>query len=409
VLGLLKAWRLDLSAPSRPVSWLALGQLFGAFAGIGGVGYQRAQAVEGIGAVAAAAVGLARRRAGRRSYGHRVASPSAPEPEEVSSALRRRLAGRFPGEVTDAEAPTRISGGLDFWVYGLHFAGPGLPEQWGAPLVARIAARPGRFPLMERGSRLQDWVAAHGYPAPPVLDLVPPGELLEFPVQVMERASGTTVAQAITAAPRHMLRLTGQLGTCHAALHRLPVPEWAGEWSMAGNRLRLPRRLAANGSVPGLAEAVERTELILPRLEHGAAAICHGDFHVANVLIDQGKLAVIDWTDTGTGDRHGDIARTVWVFGFAAAAAPRLRGRLVLRAVTPALSRAYLSAYRRELPVDAARLRLWMPLHFLHAWAMLAAGEQQPAGRSPFRPGLAAWARSQFWRHLNGLPSVPGR
>jgi hypothetical protein len=199
----------------------------------------------------------------------------------VSSALRRRLAGRFPGEVTDAEAPARISGGLDFWVYGLHFAGPGLPGQWGAPLVARIAARPGRFPLMERGSRLQDWVAAHGYPAPPVLDLVPPGELLEFPVQVMERAPGTTVAQAITAAPRRML---------------------------------------------------------------------------------------------------------------------------------PALSRAYLTAYRRELPVDAARLRLWMPLHFLHAWAMLAAGEQQPAGRSPFRPGLAAWARNQFWRHLNDLPpSVPGR
>jgi len=41
-----------------------------------------------------------------------------PGPAEVSSALRRRLAGRFPGEVADAGAPVRISGGLDFWVYG---------------------------------------------------------------------------------------------------------------------------------------------------------------------------------------------------------------------------------------------------------------------------------------------------
>jgi aminoglycoside phosphotransferase (APT) family kinase protein len=168
------------------------------------------------------------------------------------------------------------------------------------------------------------------------------------------------------------------------------VPEWAGEWSMAGNRLRLPRGMAANGSVPGLAEALERTEQILPRLEDSVPAICHGDFHAANVLVDHGELAVIDWTDAGIGDRHGDIARTVWVFGFAAAAAPHRSQRLVLRTLAPALSRAYLSAYRRELPVDAARLRLWAPVHLLHAWAMIAADEQKAPGRSRFRPGLAA-------------------
>ncbi|MGH3289205.1 MAG: phosphotransferase family protein [Streptosporangiaceae bacterium] len=328
---------------------------------------------------------------------------AAPDPEEVSSALRRRLAGRFPGGMADAEAPVRISGGFDFWVYGLHFAGSGLPEQWAAPLVARISGQPERFPLLERESRLQAWVAAHGYPAPPVLDLVPPEELLGFPVQVMERVPGTMMARATAAAPRRMLRLASQLGVWHAALHRLPVREWAGEWSMVDNRLRLPRRLAANGSVPGLAEALERTEPILPRLDDGALAMCHGDFQPANVLVDGGKLAVIDWTDAGIGDRHGDVARTAWVFGFAAVAAPHRRQRLALQALAPALSRAYLSAYRRELPVDAARLQLWVPVHLLHAWAMLAADEQEPSGRSR-RPGLVAWARSQFWRHLNKLP-----
>jgi hypothetical protein len=66
--------------------------------------------------------------------------------------------------------------GFDFWVYGLHFAGVGLPERWGAPLVARIAAMSSRFLLLERESRLQGWVAEQGYPAPAVLELVPPGE-----------------------------------------------------------------------------------------------------------------------------------------------------------------------------------------------------------------------------------------
>ena len=332
-----------------------------------------------------------------------VASPSAPGPQEVSSALRRRLAGRFPGGVTDAEAPVTISGGFDFWVYGLRFAGTSLPDRWTAPLVARIPALAERFPLLERESRLQAWVAEQGYPAPSILELVPPGEVLEFPVQVMERRPGTTMAQAIGATPRHMFRLVGQLGACQAALHRLPVPNWADPPSVIGNRLRLPRRLAANGSVPGLAQALERTERFLPRLEDGAAAICHGDFHPANILLDAGRVSVIDWTNAGIGDRHSDIALTTWVFGFGAVIAPDRRQRRMRRALAPVMSRAYLSAYRRGMPVDAARLRLWAPVHLLHAWAMLAADEQGLSGPARFRPGLAAWARSQFWRSMKEL------
>jgi aminoglycoside phosphotransferase (APT) family kinase protein len=330
-----------------------------------------------------------------------VANPSAPGPEEVSGALRRRLAGRFACEVADAEAPVRISGGFDFWVYGLHFAGPGLPDRWAAPVVARIAARPERFRLLERESRLQDWVREQGYPAPSVLELVPPGEVLSFPVQVMERLPGVTVAAAMAAAPWRMRRLAGRLGRCHAALHRVPVPEWAGDWSLAGNRLRLPRRLAADGSVPGLAEGLERAERIVPLLSVPGPSVCHGDFQPGNVLVDGERMSVIDWTDAGVGDRHGDVARTAWVFWLAAAAAAQRRERMALRAVAPVVSRAYLSAYRRELPVDAGRLRLWLPVHLLHAWAMAAADEQELSGPARFPAGLAAWARRQFWRHID--------
>jgi len=305
--------------------------------------------------------------------------------------------------VTDAEAPVTISGGFDFWVYGLRFAGTSLPDRWTAPLVARIPPLAERFPLLERESRLQAWVAEQGYPAPPILELVPPGEVLEFPVQVMERRPGTTMAQAMAAAPRRMFRLAAQLGAGQAALHRVPVPKWADPQSVIGNRLRLPRRLAASGSVPGLAEALERTERLLPRLEDGAPAICHGDFQPGNILVDAGRVSVIDWTDAGIGDRHGDIARTAWVFRFAAAIARHRRQRRTLRALAPVMSRAYLSAYRRRMSVDAARLRLWAPVHLLHAWAMLAADEQGLSGPARFRPGLAAWARSEFWRSVKEL------
>jgi aminoglycoside phosphotransferase (APT) family kinase protein len=337
-----------------------------------------------------------------------VAVSPEPDPEEVSAALRQRLADRLQGEVADAEAPARIGRGADFWVYGLHFSGPGLPPQWAVPLVARIPPMPERFVLLERESRLQAWAAARGCPAPPVLDLVPPGELFEFPVQVTQRLAGTTMAEAITAAPWHVRRLAGQLAACQAVLHRLPAPGWAttGQgWTLAENRLRLVRRLVQHGPPAGMAQALERTERLLPLLEVPGPAICHGDFQPANLILNAGEVSVIDWSSAGTGDRHGDIAWTAWLPGFAAVAAPHRGQRLVLRPLAPVLSRAYLAAYRRQLPIDPARLCLWMPLHLLHVWAMAAADEQElfRPGRH-FRAGLATWAQQQFWKRIGNLP-----
>jgi Phosphotransferase enzyme family len=158
---------------------------------------------------------------------------------------------------------------------------------------------------------------------------------------------------------------------------------------------------------PRLGEALERTERLLPLLEMPGPAVCHGDFHPANLLIDSDWISVIDWTHAGVGDRHGDIAWTVWLFDFAAVAAPQYRQRLALRVLAPAVSRAHLSAYRRHLPVDISRLRLWMPLNLLHAWAIAVADEQEVfhpsrAGHD-FRAGLAARARKQFWWHIKLL------
>jgi hypothetical protein len=200
-------------------------------------------------------------------YAKALVTSPAPSPEEVSSALRQRLAGRFPGEVADVEVPVRVTGGFDFWIYGLRFGGAGLPAQWTAPLIARIPAAAERF------------------------------------------------------------------------------------------------------------------------------------------VLDAGTVWVIDWTDAGIGDRHGDIARTEWLFRFAAVALTGEAGRAVHQAL-PALSRDYLPSYRRELPVDAARLRLWMPLQHLDAWAVAVAGQQGFFG--PSHPGndsrIATWAEEQFRLSIEDLP-----
>jgi aminoglycoside phosphotransferase (APT) family kinase protein len=164
-------------------------------------------------------------------------------------------------------------------------------------------------------------------------------------------------------------------------------------------------RVSHNELAVGLAAVEDR---ILPLLDDGDPRICHGDFHPLNVLVDDDRTSVVDWTDAGIGDRHADIARTAWLFRLASVAAPRPSERAVLRSIAPVLARRYLASYRFHRSFDPDRLRLWMPLHLLHAWAMAIADESELVGPSragrEFRPGLSAWARAQFTSSIEALP-----
>jgi Phosphotransferase enzyme family len=147
---------------------------------------------------------------------------------------------------------------LDLWV--------AVRRSWASRGAVGASDRPCprcvRFPFPERECRLHGWVAAHGYPAPPLLELLAPGELFDSPFQVMRRVAGTTMDHAITAAPWRSPRLVRQLAASEAALHRLPVPEWAQaghNWSHVDMRLQLTRYLVAEGLRGPLEEALERT------------------------------------------------------------------------------------------------------------------------------------------------------
>ncbi len=149
---------------------------------------------------------------------------SEPEPFALSMALRAWLARRFGGEVHDAVLPARAEGGWDFATYMVHFSGERLPAPWSSPLVARLTGIVGRYEALRREARLQGWCAEQGFPAPAVLVVVPPGEVSEGPVELMERVPGTTTTAAII---EGRVDLLGRLAMLLADLHAVPVPSWA--------------------------------------------------------------------------------------------------------------------------------------------------------------------------------------
>lgn len=322
----------------------------------------------------------------------------------VAEVLRARAAGRW-GKVRVAEPPTPIGGGFDSYIHLVHLEGGALPAAWAAPLVVRLLPSPDREPQAHREAEAQGWAASVGYAAPQVLEVIGSDDGFGLPTQVIERAPGTTMLEALTAKPWRMFRLVDQLARLQLQLHALPTDTWPGERknrALVDQRLALPRKVASELDDDELRRALERAEGLLPVAMSGLAVVCHGDFHPLNVMVDGDAASVIDWTDAGLGPREGDLSRTLLLFRVASIAAKSTAERVVLRAVGPRMARRYRRTYTAEVPLDGERMRAWEALHALHGWSqvrMLHAGGfdgKSSADQSRVPPGVGNFLKAHF-------------
>ena len=296
------------------------------------------------------------------------------DPQQVAAAVGEWAAKRFGGPV-DVVAASALAGGLDNFVHALRLDGEALPPEWRAELVARVSPSADRSAEARTETEIQNWCAAKGYPAARVLALLDGDWSIGRPAQIVERAPGTTMLDAMASSPRRARSLIRRLAELHAQLHSLPHGDWPAPDARAltaPRRLALVRTRAANGD-HALAEQLTRVEHALAALRPAPVAVCHGDFHPLNVIVGaSGGAIVIDWTDASLDDRHADVARTVALLRSAAVAGGSSIERVLLTVVGPVLAFAYLRAYRRLLPVDRDRLRAWETVHLVNGLAQIA-------------------------------------
>jgi aminoglycoside phosphotransferase (APT) family kinase protein len=295
--------------------------------------------------------------------------PNAP----VVDGLIRWLEQEHGGSVALVEPVVSKGEGFDSTVLFVRLAGAALPDPWREPLVLRVKADADRTPEAEREAEVQGWMADRGYPAPRVLRVFAAGELVDVPVQVMERAPGVLLIDRVKARPWRARSLCGQLAEAHVDLHAVPSEGFPAGDDLLEQRLRLPHRVCEELDDDALRRGLEQVETLEPTLRDFPVSVCHGDYHPLNVLVSGAVVTVIDWTDAGLGDRHGDIARTQGLLDLAELAAGNGVERRVLRIVGPWFARTYRRAYERRLGVDPSRIALWMPVQLLHGWAQARA------------------------------------
>ena len=336
------------------------------------------------------------------------------DPAAVAEVLRRRAADRWGDAVTLAETPSSVGAGFDSYIHLVRLRGAALPDEWGAPLVVRLLPSRDREAQAHREAEAQAWSESVGYRAPRVLEVLGVDEGFGLPAQVMERAPGTTMLDALTARPWRAFAFVEHLARLQLELHALPTDGWPGTRdprALADQRLSLPRRAATELGDAALGTALERVEAVVADGLTGDLVVCHGDFHPLNVLVDGAEASVIEWTDAGLGPREADVARTL-------PSVPggldrghelgRARGAQAGRAAArPSLPPGLRAGARARCPPDvgvggAHAIHGWSQILTLHAGgfdgASRSAGDEQ---RAPLEVG--DWLRARVDQALADL------
>jgi aminoglycoside phosphotransferase (APT) family kinase protein len=171
---------------------------------------------------------------------------------------------------------------------------------------------------------------------------------------VMERLEGSDLLTILGQKPWlvfHSGRLTGEI---HARINAARAPA-----SLPTVRDVVNRALARlTHSEPALAEWAGRILALLPDGE----ALCHGDFHPAQLMCSGDRYVAFDWSRAKRGDPLFDYARTRVLISIAE---PPPGSPLTLKLLAKIGRRSLFSSYARSYerhasePVDDKRVQRW--------------------------------------------------
>jgi aminoglycoside phosphotransferase (APT) family kinase protein len=251
-----------------------------------------------------------------------------------------------------------VAGG--FWAEILAIRLAGAPPDLDRDLIVRIMPDPA---IAQREAIIQSQVVAQGFPAPAVRLIGTAEDGLGRPFMVMDRVPGRPPIGDLESRPspvelaRAPLRLPGLLAGVAARLHGLdPAPLRDALSAAQGvvvdvdGLVDLLERRAAAARRSDLAQAA--VWLRRHRPPPGREAICHGDLHPFNLLVEKGRVTVIDWSVALVADPAFDLGFTATMLALAPLDLPRGL-RSAVRVAARATSRGFLRRYRRLAGPDA--------------------------------------------------------
>lgn len=153
--------------------------------------------------------------------------------------------------------------------------------------------QPNQQERCERECRFMELAQAARLPVPRI---VASASWNNHPVLLMTWCQGRPLAEELQQRPWRVWSLGYAFGQLQARLHRIPVDTSNTQpWiSWKNNDFALTQALQ--------------------RQIHAAPALLHLDYHLGNVIVDNGEITgIIDWANAQVGDPRADLARTLTI------------------------------------------------------------------------------------------------
>ncbi|MBX3066907.1 MAG: phosphotransferase [Anaerolineae bacterium] len=194
---------------------------------------------------------------------------------------------------------------------------------------------------IEYEAQIAEAVHAVGVPMPAPLGLVQVGERKGL---IYERIKGMSLGQWIAARPYRLFNGARRLASLHYQIHQQRTT------ALPSQRERLLRTI---DQVDVSAEIKRETLEVLAMLPDDQI-VCHGDFHLENVLLTETGAVTIDWIDAVHGNPLGDVARSVIIFTLVGSESG-FRGWAVRQ-----IQRTYVNHYLKLSGRHRAELQQWL-------------------------------------------------
>jgi aminoglycoside phosphotransferase (APT) family kinase protein len=231
--------------------------------------------------------------------------------DQISERLIAYLRNEFNDSMIDYDSPlTQLQGGFETYIY--RFKLNGVQKELSKPLILRLYPQfyGTRNAIWE--STVQNVLAGEGYPVAQAYFTCTDMSILGGAFFIMDFLPGKPMITApIETIPE-------VLGKTHAALHGInpePLIKSLSEQGIDKNTLGLSNRFDwlkdRASKLPWIRDGVDWLIKNRP-LEPERLAVCHGDFHPLNILIQDGKITgVLDWPGFLIADPALDIANTI--------------------------------------------------------------------------------------------------
>lgn len=233
---------------------------------------------------------------------------------------------------------------------------------WGDREILKLFRKGLSWNIIDREYQISKVVSEQGLPVPKVMQQV---ELEDRCGIIYERLNGKSLLDLIMKKPFSTNAYVKQLADLQYQVHKstgLELPKY---------KETLERNIRETDS---LTDAQKKEVLkLLDQLPEGDA-LCHGDFHPGNIMVDGDNYYILDWMTAAAGNPAADVARTILLLRDAGLPdqMPRLV-KLIIGRMRKNMAAAFIKQYLKisgiqieeinkwRIVIAAARLVEWIP------------------------------------------------